>query len=103
MGQPRQGFGSHLSPALAYSKASHRYLWEFRGLSVFCPRTGTKTTHFRPQSFRELIKNWTLSPREICLTHHHAPSILIAIGSPEPQEGFFMADEVMTKHQAAEG
>jgi hypothetical protein len=62
-----------------------------------------KTAYFRPKEFRELIKTWTLSHQEICLTHHHAPSILIAIDSPESQEGFFMADEVIAKHQAAEG
>jgi hypothetical protein len=45
---------------------------------------------------------WTLCHQEISLTHHHAPSILIAIGSLEPQEGFFMADEVMTTLEAAE-
>jgi hypothetical protein len=65
--------------------------------------SSTKTTRFRPQSFRQLIKNWTLYHREICLTHHHAPSILIAIGSLEPQEGFFTADAVITNHQAAGG
>jgi hypothetical protein len=65
--------------------------------------SSTKTTQFRPPLFPQLIKNWTLYHREICLTHHHAPSILIAIGSPEPREGFVTADEVITKREAAEG
>lgn len=48
----------------------------------------------------QLSKAALLFRHESWLTHHDAAYILMAIDDPEPQEGIFMAAEVMTKQAA---